>query len=31
MKAKKALKNAYHTKWDADEYLTAFGRRLKDS
>jgi hypothetical protein len=29
-KAKKALKDAYYTKWDGDEHLTAFGKRLDD-
>ncbi len=28
IKAKKALKDTYYTKWDGDEYLTAFGKRL---
>ncbi len=30
VKAKKALKDAYYTKWDGDEYLTAFGKRLNN-
>ena len=30
VKAKKALKDAYYTKWDGDEHLTAFGKRLDD-
>jgi hypothetical protein len=30
VQAKKALKKAYYTKWDSDEYLTAFGKRLDD-
>ena len=30
VKAKKALKDAYYTKWDGAEYLTAFGKRLDD-
>jgi hypothetical protein len=28
VRAKKALKDAYYTKWDGDEHLTAFGKRL---
>jgi hypothetical protein len=28
VQAKKALKQAYYTKWDSDEHLTAFGKRL---
>jgi hypothetical protein len=28
VKAKKALKDAYYTKWDGDKHLTAFGKRL---
>jgi hypothetical protein len=28
VQAKKALKKEYYTKWDADEHLTAFGKRL---
>jgi hypothetical protein len=30
VKAKKALKDAYYTKWDGDEHLTAFGKCLND-
>jgi hypothetical protein len=30
VKAKKVLKDAYYTKWDDDEHLTAFGKRLND-
>jgi hypothetical protein len=30
VKAKKALKDAYYTKWDGKEHLTAFGKRLND-
>ena len=30
VKAKKALKDAYYTKWDGEEHLTAFGKRLDD-
>ncbi len=30
VKAKKALKDAYYTKWDGDEHLTAFGKHLDD-
>ena len=30
VQAKKALKEAYYTKWDGDEHLTAFGMRLDD-
>jgi hypothetical protein len=30
VRAKKALKDAYYTKWDGDEHLTAFGKRLDD-
>ena len=30
VKAKKALKDAYYTKWSGDEHLTAFGKRLDD-
>jgi hypothetical protein len=30
VKARKALKEAYYTKWDGDEHLTAFGKRLDD-
>ena len=29
-KAKKALKDAYYTKWDGSEHLTAFSKRLDD-
>ncbi len=29
-KAKKALKDTFYTKWDGDEHLTAFGKRLDD-
>jgi hypothetical protein len=28
VKAKKALKDTYYTKWDSDKYLTAFGKCL---
>jgi hypothetical protein len=28
VKAKKALKDTYYTKWDGDKHLTAFGKRL---
>ncbi len=28
IQAKKALKQAYYTKWDSDEHLTAFGKQL---
>jgi hypothetical protein len=28
IKAKKALKDMYYTKWDGDKHLTAFGKRL---
>jgi hypothetical protein len=28
VKAKKTLKDAYYTKWDGNEHLTAFGKRL---
>ncbi len=31
IKAKKALKDAYYTKWDGDEHLTAFGKCLNDN
>ncbi len=31
VKAKKALKDAYYTKWDGDEHLTAFGKHLDDN
>jgi hypothetical protein len=30
VKAKKALKDAYYTKWDSDEHLTTFGKCLDD-
>jgi hypothetical protein len=30
IKAKKALKDAYYTKWDGNKHLTAFGKRLDD-
>ncbi len=30
VKAKKALKDAYYTKWDGNEHLTAFSKRLDD-
>jgi hypothetical protein len=30
VQAKKVLKMEYYTKWDADEHLTAFGKRLND-
>ena len=30
VKAKKALKDAYYTKWDGNEHLTAFGKCLDD-
>jgi hypothetical protein len=30
VQAKKVLKKEYYTKWDADEHLTAFGKRLND-
>jgi len=30
VKAKKALKNTYYTKWDGSEHLTTFGKRLND-
>jgi len=30
VKAKKALKDAYYTKWDGSEHLTTFGKRLDD-
>jgi hypothetical protein len=30
VKAKKALKDVYYTKWDGAEHLTAFGKRLDD-
>ncbi len=30
VRAKNALKDAYYTKWDSDEHLTAFGKRLND-
>ena len=30
MQAKKELKKNYYSKWDADEHLTAFGKRLDD-
>ena len=30
VQAKKELKKTYYTKWDADEHLTAFGKRLDD-
>ncbi len=30
VRAKKALKDAYYTKWDGDEHLTTFGKRLDD-
>ncbi len=30
VRAKKALKDAYYTKWDGDEHLTAFGKCLDD-
>jgi hypothetical protein len=29
--AMKALKDAYYTKWDGNEYLTAFGKPLNDN
>ena len=28
--AKKLIRDAYYTKWDEDEHLTAFGTRLED-
>ncbi len=31
VQAKKNLKNAYFTKWDGNEHLTAFGKRLDDN
>jgi hypothetical protein len=31
IKAKKALKDAYYTKWDGDEHLTAFGKHLDNN
>jgi hypothetical protein len=31
LKAKKTLKDTYYTKWDGDEHLTAFGKRLDDN
>jgi hypothetical protein len=31
VKAKKVLKDAYYTKWDGDEHLTAFSNRLDDN
>jgi hypothetical protein len=31
IKAKKALKDAYYTKWDGNKHLTAFGKRLNDN
>ncbi len=31
VKAKKALKDVYFTKWDGDKHLTAFGKRLDDN
>lgn len=30
VQAKKELKQMYYTRWDADEHLTAFGKRLDD-
>lgn len=30
VQAKKELRRTYYTKWDADEHLTAFGKRLND-
>jgi len=30
VKAKKALNDGYYTKWDGDEHLTVFGKRLDD-
>ena len=30
VQAKKELRKAYYTKWDSDEHLTAFGKRLED-
>ncbi len=30
IKAKKALKDMYYTKWDGDKHHTAFGKRLDD-
>ncbi len=30
VKAKKALKDTYHTKWDGNEHLTTFSKRLDD-
>jgi hypothetical protein len=30
VQAKKELRRNYYTKWDADEHLTAFGKRLND-
>ncbi len=30
VKAKKALKDAYYTKWDGNKHLTAFGKHLDD-
>ncbi len=31
VKAKRTLKDAYYTKWDGNEHLTAFGKRLDDN
>jgi hypothetical protein len=31
IKAKKALKNAYYTKWVGNKHLTAFGKRHNDN
>jgi len=31
VQAKKELKKNYYSKWDADEHLTAFGKRLDDN
>jgi hypothetical protein len=31
VRAKKALKDAYYTKWDGDEHLTTFGKRLNNN
>ncbi len=30
VQAKKVLKKEYYTKWDANEHLTAFGKRLNN-
>jgi hypothetical protein len=31
VQAKKELCKAYYSKWDSDEHLTAFGKRLNDN